>query len=70
MPMPSIRKRDTLKSNREALDEAAQHTRLSGLQASPYALELFEQLARNELTAEEVREKLKAHHSTRAKSGG
>jgi hypothetical protein len=59
-----------LKSNREAVEYAAHQSRLSGLQASPYALELFEQLVRHELTVEEVREKLKAHHSTRAKSGG
>ena len=66
--MSSLNETEQIAANREAMRQAADQMRISGLFASPYALELFEQRIRNELTNEEVHAKLKAYH-TRASSG-
>jgi hypothetical protein len=49
-------------TNREALHQASQHSRIEGLQATEFAKKLFKQLERSELTIDEVRAKLITHH--------
>jgi cyclopropane fatty-acyl-phospholipid synthase-like methyltransferase len=61
--MSSVNESEQIAANREAMRRAADQMRISGLYASPYALELFEQRIRNELTDDEVRAKLKAYHT-------
>jgi hypothetical protein len=60
--MTLTRDRTTTVTNREALYQASQHSRIEGLQATEFALKLFKQLEQNELTIDEVRAKLIAHH--------
>ena len=52
--MSSAHETKQIESNREAMCRAADQLRISGLRASPYAPELFEQRVRNELSDKEV----------------
>jgi hypothetical protein len=49
-------------TDRDAMRRAGHQLRIEGLQASEFAANLFKQLERHELTVDEVRAKLIAHH--------
>ncbi len=52
----------TVITDRDAMRQAGHQLRIEGLQTTKFAANLFKQLERNELTVDEVRTRLIAHH--------
>jgi hypothetical protein len=60
--MTLIKDPETVMTEHEAMRQAGQQLRIEGLKVTDFAAKLFKQLERHELTADEVRAKLIAHH--------
>jgi Antitoxin VbhA len=60
--MTLIKDRETVMTEREAMRQAGHQLRIEGLKVTDFATDLFKQLERHELTVDEVRAKLIAHH--------
>jgi hypothetical protein len=60
--MTLTRESKILRTKRESLLRAAHQSRIEGLEATEFARDLFKQLEHDQLTVEQVRAKLIAHH--------